>query len=118
MGGVEDKKKVLHKVLEVNELSVSGFGLPSSSIQCLSSASLYFWKYPGQVIAPQANSHSDDFNEILIERLCAFFFWCGQLRETSNPPISLLNDATKTLFTPAPTGYTTAAILVTEAAIS
>lgn len=39
-----------------------------------------------------------------------------QLRETSDPYISLLNDATKALLTQAAIGCTTAAILGIEAA--
>lgn len=90
-----------------------GLGSSSPPLQCFSSPTLYFWKYPEQDTSPQANSHSDDLNEILTEHLCAFFFFFfppwGQLRETSNPHISLLNDATKALLTPGPTGCRTAA---------
>ena len=83
-----------------------GLGLSFPPLQSLSSAILYFWKYPEWGIAPQTNSHLSDFNEILIEHLYAFFF--GQRTETSNPHISLLNDATEALPTPAPIGCTRA----------
>lgn len=52
-----------------------GLGPSPPPLQCLSSPTLYFWKYPEQDTSPQANSHSDDLNEILTEHLCAFFFF-------------------------------------------
>lgn len=51
-------------------LVMVGLGPSLPPLQCLFSAILYFWKPSEKWTAPQTNSQSSNFNEILIVHLC------------------------------------------------